>query len=439
MTSQCVLPLDEQHALADRILALHHAGRSGEAISLLSPRLPRGSQELALAETACLYSVFTHGQSLVDAVATHLPPGQVLVPLDPLAPLPAECHAFGFWHRLVTEGRRDGSSLWREILIRHLDALGTALERVRALLVTFDWFEPMEDLVLEARDRGWATVALLHESVFTSEQRWYVNPRTGGNVPQADHCLVWGERQRRILTARGYPAERVHMVGAIKLDACATYRPALSRVAFTARFGLDPTRPIVLVALQVMDEYGEGQGLALEAQRAMCRDVIAAGERVDHQVILRCPVALSHLVLSPEHVAEFSAHPGCAVDGATGEREFESHFVASAHETLWHADVVVSYNSTMLLEAEVMGRAGITYDNRGVLSSWHLEGGMPVARSADDLVRLLPRLGGRGGSMTQAGRLWAWDEFAGGRIDGRSAERAALAISGVLSSGQPLS
>ncbi len=62
-----------------------------------------------------------------------------------------------------------------------------------------------------------------------------------------DWMFVWNERQRREATAlHGFPADRIVVTGAPRFDSFFEKRPQLTREAFHAPLGLDPSRPTCL-------------------------------------------------------------------------------------------------------------------------------------------------------------------------------------------------
>merc|ERR1712194_82653 len=113
----------------------------------------------------------------------------------------------------------------------------------------------MRILVDVCKDLGIKTILVLHESVFLSQEKYYMY-KLGDieiNLPKCDHVITWGELQKNIFMERGLNENKIQVLGAPKFDIYHQYKSLTSREDFCMIYGLDPKKDILLYALQPMD------------------------------------------------------------------------------------------------------------------------------------------------------------------------------------------
>ncbi|MBK9080686.1 MAG: hypothetical protein IPL88_00745 [Rhizobiales bacterium] len=248
------------------------------------------------------------------------------------------------------------------------------------LLVSFDWSPVMRMLVAEARALGLPTAMLLHEGVFFDEALYYGG---AGVAPVADRALVWGGLHRDLFAARGFPADRIAVVGSAKLSAAAAARPSLDAREWRARLDLDADRPVALFALQPLDNVADPETARATQRRAVADAARATAGRAS--LVLRPPPAdLPGLLPDGARAGALGPHVRVVAPGPEPER--------APGESVAQCALALSMGSTMLIEAAAMGRAAlvVAYDARanGVFDALDL----PRARDGAELARWIERL-----------------------------------------------
>lgn len=105
--------------------------------------------------------------------------------------------------------------LCRKRIMRKLTPLRPILS---GIVLTSDRAPVMRSLVKACRDLGLPTFLLPHEPASIDPARYYRDPKTGTSLPVCDVILAWSRLQQEIFLERGYPAERLEIVGAGALD-----------------------------------------------------------------------------------------------------------------------------------------------------------------------------------------------------------------------------
>lgn len=154
-----------------------------------------------------------------------------------------------------------------------------------------------------------------------------------------DRLTVWNEAQadeaRRI---HGVPPERMAITGAVALDDAVPERPALDRAAFATAHGLDPDRPFVLYV-------GSSTTIVPDEAAAVGRwHAGLVGDGARPQVLVR-PHPLAPL-------PDGAVPPGIAV-----------HRTGSLGDALHHCAAVVGVTTSAMLEAALVGRPVLTWDD----------------------------------------------------------------------------
>jgi hypothetical protein len=281
------------------------------------------------------------------------------------------------------------------------------------LMVTLDWVPVMRRLVYGAARLGIPTILVPHESVFAKEDMYYVHPRMGMNVPLCDLVLAWGDTQERIFISRGYPPERIVKVGAPKFDYLATISTADAKRAASV-LGLDPGRPIMTFAAQPLDSQYDTE-VARAAQNKAILHLVAIAKQGDIQLIIRTPPSRDS-ILDPEVYQEVSSSGSIVIDDA-------SLYLLTAEETIAASDILISVNSTMLLEAALAGKVAVTAKYVEFDQIWDgLK--IPVARTHFELDEIIKKAVVQPDFFIKGYDLgWAARAFGVGKFDGRAVLR----------------
>jgi hypothetical protein len=299
---------------------------------------------------------------------------------------------------------------YRAILLQHLI---TVKDEIRGMLFTFDWHPAMRILSTVCEELGIERVLVLHESVFLNKDKYYWHPILNVGRPLAEHVLCWGELQREIFLERGVPPEKLHIVGAPKFDQYFKYQPLLTRLEFFRIYGLDPDKKTFLYAMQPMDmqvDEREARG----RQRDAVNDVMDYCEERDVQLVLRTPPSQDNVLFAKDR-KRVTDSSNFVIDNAPV-------CLTPPAESIFHADLILSINSTMLFEALLLGRPALSTKYIEFEQIWD-NVGIPAAKSRDSLFEKLDGLLGETFSVDSDGLAWAQKYLAAGDFDGRSSER----------------
>ena len=312
--------------------------------------------------------------------------------------------------RNVARYARENPDIYRKLILKRLIPLRG---RIKGVLFTFDWAPVTRIISLACEELSIPRILIPHESVFVDKDQYYLDPLAKGSMPIADIVLGWGELQRQIFVERGYPDSRFIPVGAPKLDSYFNYEPALQREEFFRLFGLRSDKKTVLFATQPMDAHVVGTLRARKVQEQAVLDVLSACEKIDAQLLVRLPPSKDE-IFTPETKVRLMESGCSALDG-------QDFYIISAEESICHADITVSINSTMLFEAVLMGRQALSAKYLEFPQIWE-ELGIETARNNKELATKLGAM--LQGSLTsrfdfgQAAQL-----FSNGSFDGKAAHR----------------
>ena len=305
----------------------------------------------------------------------------------------------------------DHSSEYRRMVMHKL---APYRKNAAFLMVTFDWQPFTRHIVYAAAALGIPTILLPHESVFANEDLYYKHPRLGINTPACDLVLAWGDLQERVFSERGYPIERIIKIGAPKFDYVGSLRGRIDRSA-VKMLGLDPDRTTWCFAAQPLDSQFDCAA-ARSAQNSAIIDVIKIAKSLKCQVIVREPPSKDQ-VLSQEVRELVSNSSHVALDEAM-------LYILNPAETVAVSDVMISINSTMLLEAALAGRVVISTKYVDFSQLW--DGlNIQVALNTQQLEERLTAAHGNPGAITsQYNTEWAAKLFSVGQFDGEATLRA---------------
>jgi hypothetical protein len=200
--------------------------------------------------------------------------------------------------------------------------------------------------------------------MWLEKDSFYRDSVSRASVPVSDLALVWDQDMVDLFMSRGLPSSRIKSIGAIKFTHAREFVPSKPREELMSTVGLVEGTPIVLLVLQTLDNTvnpAKARFDQLEWLRTIAGVCAVAG----FQLLIRLPPSEA-IMISPDDVNAISGSP--VLD--------EPPFALSPLEAIWLSAAVISVSSTMLLEAQAMGRA-VT---RLLAESW----------SADRIAQLLP-------------------------------------------------
>lgn len=300
---------------------------------------------------------------------------------------------------------RENKTRIKQELKRHLE--NYYLGKITAIVVTLDWTPPIRLLIEAANELGIPTVLIPHESVFANEKLFYTDHNTGINTPNSKYVLAWGNLQKRIFIERGYPCEQIFCVGTPKFDVYKDFSPTISKEEFFAKAKLE-YKPTILFALQPLDSQFE-ESKARSAQIALIRDLIRICQEDDYQLILRLPPALGHKVIDQNLKEELIKYRFIYLEGMDSPP-------SSPMDAIYHTDLTISINSTMLFEAALLNRPSISakyvefdsfWDNVGIPS---VSNYIQAKRAINELIGTKKR------STTEEGWKWACQNLSNGEF-----------------------
>jgi hypothetical protein len=203
-----------------------------------------------------------------------------------------------------------------------------------------------------------------------------------------DRVFVWNESQQRELARyHGVPAEHACITGAQTFEHWFSGAAASGREEFCARFGLDPSRPIILYlasSLGIAPEEPEFFSRWLRAVRSSSDPVLSSA-----QVLVR-----PHPTLVPRWLAQgLEREPLVAVSPSISGDAFNSDaYRAEYRDELHHATVAVGINTSGLIDAAIFGKPVCSVDlpelftgQLGTVHFEHLAGEHGVLRMASSL------------------------------------------------------
>lgn len=284
----------------------------------------------------------------------------------------------------------------------------TALLRIRlpchGLLLTHDWPPAMRVAAQVARAHGLPVFLAAHEAFFAVQDLYYCDPRSGANCPEADLTFVWGHLQQEIFAARGYPIERLRVIGSVKLAASLS-KPDLDFAAMRRLIGAPEDRPLVCYVGQHMDNLRDkdaGRRRQIEAVNETARLCLEKG----WSLTLRLPPALDPAVLERPLLERWGGKPPFALISP----EKGPGLWANPLAHVAASDLVMGYCSTMLLEAALMRRPTMIYAAGLPETLWEERLRLPVARAPDRLAETAEKtLDQTDAGLGEEARRWiAW-------------------------------
>ncbi len=310
----------------------------------------------------------------------------------------------------VAKYARQYPHLYRRMLIK---AMAPIRSQVTGVIFTFDWSPAMRIIANVCEELEIPRILIPHESIFMNRDKYYHDILGFSSLPVADVILGWGEVQRDIFVERGYPTERYHIVGAPKFDAYYNYKTYLTREQFYRLFGLNHSQKTILFAAQPLDSQVD----TAQARISQCEAIADLLNYItvhNYQLIVRLPPSKDE-VLSKELTELLSSSDNAAIDTPFC-------YLTTPEEALYHADVIASINSTMLLEGMLLhrGAVSIKYIEFEPLFA---EVGIPVVESQSELYELLDVIMSGNFNYPLDAESKAAALFGCGFFDGKATER----------------
>ena len=295
-------------------------------------------------------------------------PGPLVIPIERLAPRAALTRSTTLWrdrHALASTvvsgeairaaGVRRGIDLWpilRGELIetarlqwpwaaRAMDEAGASLDRLRPdAVVTYaeagGWGRA---LVVEARRRGIPSGGLQHGFIYRHWLNYRHEPDelrpigTDAGCPIPDRTLVFdGGAERQLLDGGRFPAGRLAVVGSPRLDELAARVRTLERQRSKLRtsLGVQPDQQLAVLAAKFVEVHGELPSL---------------GEAIRH-------LPQTRLIVKTHPAETTAAYAGLT---AASARVTVAPPDADLATLIVSADVIVTMNSTVAVDAMVLG------------------------------------------------------------------------------------
>jgi hypothetical protein len=293
------------------------------------------------------------------------------------------------------------------------DWLEPVSNEVHGLVLTFDYSFLQREIIKVCARYNILTILIPHESVFLNREKFYYHSLTGINTPLCDYVLCWGSLHKEIFVDRGYPNERIKLVGAPKFDRLYDFQPKLSHEAFCNKAKLKQVRKKILYAAQTLD-FQVNQKKSLRIQRKIIRELIDYCFTNKYGFILRCPPTQWKVIDSS--IKKSMRKQGFFIDNS------DFGYCFNAEEVIHHVDLVVSINSTMLFEALLMGKKALSVKYFEFEEYWN-NAGIPTANNSIELNKLLAELLGGADSESFEITEWAKKSFSPKDFDGRASIR----------------
>ncbi|MBM96158.1 MAG: hypothetical protein CMI09_09985 [Oceanospirillaceae bacterium] len=271
---------------------------------------------------------------------------------------------------------RSNPKIYRKLIFR---ILAPVAKSSCGIVLSLDWTPPMREVVHVCKKMNILTVLIPHEGVYADRCRFYRDVVGGASIPICDFLLVWGEDQYNIFSERGYPENRIKITGSPKLDFYKNGMPLVDKDVFFGVFCFDLEIPLIVFVAQPLDSQFD-QNIARETQRKIIWDLIDYCESRNYQLLLRCPPADSG-VLNMELRKKFESFDYLYIDEPP-------LYLVSPEDTIFHSNIVVSINSTMLLEASLADKPAIGVQYMKFESMWK-KLGIPLPESKEELFHSL--------------------------------------------------
>jgi len=289
-----------------------------------------------------------------------------------------------------------------------MSVLARNKNKIKAVLLTLDWVTPMRLIASVCNELEIKTILIPHEGVFADQKKYYKDISTDVDTPISDFILCWGEQQADIFIDRGYPKERLAVVGSPKLAYYSNYSPKISRSDFFKILSLDENIFTMLFVCQPLDSQYQVKA-ARDTQRQIIKDLISYSVNKNAQLIIRKPPS-GDRVLNKEVEDLISSLSNVVID-------YFPNYAVQPEEAVAHSSVVLSINSTMLFEALLSNTPAISTKYIEFSQQWsHLN--LPAPSTLEQLHNELNDL--RGNSSQYWNKItfeWAKRQLSCGTFD----------------------
>lgn len=198
--------------------------------------------------------------------------------------------------------------------------------------------------------------------------------------------------------------------------------PLLTKRSFCKRYRFDQNKKTILYVVQIFDVQFDTE-LALRRQAEAVLDIINIAEKHGHQVLIRMYPSRSMDILG-EEIKKLNAQPS-KIFFIDGEAE-GSPRLTTPIESIYFSDLVISFNSTMLMEAAFLHKPSLSIHYVDFECLWTKFGEIPLARNAIELEEQISKcIGCNHTTFTDKGYHWMINAFQGGGADGKAAVRIA--------------
>ncbi|MYL30765.1 hypothetical protein GLW03_13190 [Halobacillus halophilus] len=280
---------------------------------------------------------------------------------------------------------------------------------VDGVAVTLDWIAPIYIFIEACKELGIPTFLIPHESVFAKMDMYYLDVVTGIDCPVSDYVLAWGNIQKDIFASRGYDESRIINVGTPKFDVNKNYQPAITKEEFFSSIKFDVNKKTMLFVMQPLDsQYHEED--ARFAQNKIIKDLVKISESNDYQLILRLPPALGDKLIDKPMLEKLLSMSHVYLEGL-------DNTPIAPQDSILHADIILSINSTMLFEAALLNQPSLAIKYIDFDLFWE-KAGLPAVYSFNELENKITELIHSGeNSLTDEGWNWAADQLSDGTFD----------------------
>ncbi|WP_457745538.1 hypothetical protein [Sulfurimonas sp.] len=310
----------------------------------------------------------------------------------------------------ISKFSRRFPNMYKHFLREHLNNVKSD---IKGMIFTFDWHPAMRILSEVCEELNIPRILILHESVFIDQNKYYTDMITNNNMPLAEHIICWGNLQKNIFLSRGVNEKKLKILGAPKFDVYYNFQATITKENFIKFYDLEMNKKTILFAMQPMDMQVDEQHARLKQLEAI-NDIMDYCKKYNYQFILRMPPSKISL-LDEATLIRLDEEKNFTYDGL-------NEYKVSAEDAIFHSDVVISINSTMLFEALLMKKI--------VLSTKYIEFeqiwdniNLPSVRNKDDLYEKLNELILNGLSLDKESWKWAQDNLSVGYFDGQSSNR----------------
>ncbi|STX28903.1 Capsule polysaccharide biosynthesis protein [Legionella beliardensis] len=285
---------------------------------------------------------------------------------------------------------------------------------IRGFIFTFDYGLLQRQIIKICQQLAIPTILIPHESVFFNRNKYYLHPITGIDTPLCDYVLCWGQLQKDIFISRGYPAERINIVGAPKFDRYHQYQPQFSKTEFCQQAALTHNKKIIMFTAQTLD-FQVQHKLALSIQRQIISELINYCQEKGCAFILRCPPT-EYPIVDEQINKQMGRSDDFFIDSPS------PNYIFAPEEAIYHADIIISINSTMLFEALLMGKKALSVKYFDFNEDWQ-RAGIKCVFNNEQLVATLDDWFQEKQTVQPVPTDWAVQSFSKNGFDGQATKR----------------